>query len=59
VPVLRFIMSDDNAIHFEGISFYRISDDETHAYLVFNKGDELIERKLIYRRLTDPVTSTP
>jgi hypothetical protein len=59
VPVLRFIMSDDNAIHFEGISFYRISDDETHAYLVFHKGDELIERKLIYRRLADPVASTP
>ena len=59
VPVLRYIMSDDNAIHFEGISFYRISDDETHAYLVFHKGDELIERKLVYRRLADAVASTP
>jgi hypothetical protein len=59
VPVLRFIESDDKAVHFEGISFYRISDDETHAYLVFHKGDDLVERKLIYRRLTEPVAPTP
>jgi hypothetical protein len=59
VPVLPFIKADENSIHFEGISFYRISDDETHAYLVFHKGDELIERKLIYRRQAGPTAATP
>lgn len=50
---LRFVKSEDNAVHFHGISFYRISDDEMHAWLVFGSGDTLREEKLVYRRFPD------
>lgn len=46
----RFIKSEDDAVHFSGISFYRISDDEIHAYLVLRNGEKIGEEKLIYRR---------
>ena len=46
----RYIMSDDDAIHFSGISFYRIDDDTLHGYLVMRSGDEVREEKLVYRR---------
>ncbi len=59
VPVLPFIKSGESSVHFDGISFYRISDNEVHAYLVFRKGDGLIERKLVYRRQTDSTAATP
>ena len=46
----RFVSADDNAIHFSGLSFYRIGDDEMHAYLVMRSGDAVREEKLVYRR---------
>jgi hypothetical protein len=46
----RYIMSDDNAIHFSGISFYRIDDDNMVGYIVFRNGDDIREEKLVYRR---------
>ena len=47
----RFVRADDDAVHFSGISFYRISDDEMHAYLVLrNKDGKVWEEKLVYRR---------
>ncbi len=46
----RYIMSDDDAIHFSGISFYCVDEDTMHAYLVMRSGDELREEKLVYRR---------
>jgi hypothetical protein len=46
----RFIEANDNAIHFSGISFYRISPDELHVYLAMRRGEELGEEKLVYRR---------
>ena len=46
----RYIMSEDDAIHFSGISFYRIDDDTMHAYLVLRSGGEIREEKLVYRR---------
>ncbi len=46
----RFIRADGDALHFSGISFYRIDDDEMHAYLVMRSGDSLREEKLVYRR---------
>ena len=46
----RFVKAEENAIHFSGISFYRISDDEMHGYIVMRKGDEVREEKLTYRR---------
>ena len=47
---LRFIKAEDNAVHFHGISFYRVSEDEMHAWLVFGSGESLREEKLVYRR---------
>lgn len=46
----RFIKSEEHAVHFSGISFYRISDDEIHAYLVLNRQGNIREEKLVYRR---------
>lgn len=47
----RFVKAEDNAIHFSGISFYRISDDEMHAYLVMRRKDGTVrEEKLVYWR---------
>lgn len=47
----RYIMSDENAIHFSGLSFYRIDDDTMHGYIVFRNGEEIREEKLVYRRV--------
>ena len=41
----------ENALHFAGLSFYRLGADELHAYLVMRKGEELHEEKLVYRRI--------
>ena len=46
----RYIMSDDDAVHFSGISFYRTDDDNMVGYIVFRNGDEIREEKLVYRR---------
>ena len=46
----RFIKAEKNALHFSGISFYRINDDEMHAYIVMRSGDEVREEKLVYHR---------
>jgi hypothetical protein len=46
----RFVKAEDNAIHFSGISFYRIDADTMHAYLVLRSGEEIREEKLVYRR---------
>lgn len=47
---MRFIQGDEHAVHFEGISFYRVGEDEVHAWLVFGQGETLREEKLVYRR---------
>jgi hypothetical protein len=46
----RFIRAEEDAVHFSGISFYRIGDDEMHAFLVMRSGEEIREQKLVYRR---------
>ena len=46
----RFIRADPDAVHFSGLSFYRIDETTVHAYLAANFGDGLREEKLIYRR---------
>jgi hypothetical protein len=46
----RFIKAEEDALHFSGISFYRISDDEMHAYIVMRQGEEIREEKIVYRR---------
>ncbi len=46
----RFIRAESDAIHFSGISFYRIDDDEMHGYVAMRGEDKIYEEKLIYRR---------
>lgn len=46
----RFVKSEENEVHFSGISFYRIDDDTMHGYIVFRNGDDVREEKLVYRR---------
>lgn len=46
----RLISIEESAIHFSGLSFYRINADEIHAYLILHSGEKRWEEKLIYRR---------
>jgi len=46
-----FIRADENALHFSGISFYRIDENEMHAYLVMRDGENIREEKLVYKRI--------
>lgn len=46
----RFIKAERDALHFSGISFYRVDTDTMHAYLVMRSGEEVREEKLVYRR---------
>ena len=46
----RLVSIEPDAVHFSGLSFYRVNDDEMHAYIVFRNGDEVREEKLVYRR---------
>ncbi len=45
-----FVKADESAIHFSGLSFYRINDQEVHGYIVLRQGDRVREEKMIYRR---------
>jgi hypothetical protein len=47
----RLVKAEDAAVHFSGLSFYRINDDEMHSYLTFRDGDSVREEKLVYRRV--------
>jgi len=49
----RFISAEEDAIHFSGISFYRIDADTLHGYLVMRSGDDIREEKLVYHRQQD------
>lgn len=49
----RFIKVEEDALHFSGISFYRISDDEMHAYIVMRTDDEIREEKIVYYRVKE------
>ncbi|MEM8815762.1 MAG: DUF6265 family protein [Pseudomonadota bacterium] len=46
----RFIRADEGAIHFSGLSFYRIDADTMLGYVAMRNGDEIREEKLTYRR---------
>lgn len=37
-------------VHFSGLSFYQISDDEMHAYIAMHNEEKVWEEKLVYRR---------
>lgn len=46
----RLVLLEKDAVHFSGISFHRVNDDEIHAYLALHDGDKVWEEKLIYHR---------
>lgn len=46
----RFVKAEADAVHFSGISFYRIDANTMHAYLVMRSGDDVREERLVYRR---------
>ena len=46
----QFIRTEPDAIHFSGISFYRMGNDEIHGYVAMRRGEEIYEEKLVYRR---------
>ena len=50
----RFVKAEPDAVHFSGISFYRIDDETMHAYIVMRSGDSVREEKLLYRRSALP-----
>ena len=47
----RLVRVEPDAVHFSGISFYSVSDDEIHTYLALHDGDTVWEEKLVYRRV--------
>jgi hypothetical protein len=46
----RFIKAEEAAVHFSGLSFYRIDDDTLHGYIVMRSGEDVGEKKLVYHR---------
>ena len=46
----RLVGIEENAIHFSGISFYRIDDEKMYAYLALSNGDKVWEEKLTYNK---------
>jgi len=48
----KLVAIEKDAIHFSGLSFYRINDQEMHAYLAMRLSDGTIkEEQLIFNRL--------
>ena len=46
----RLVKLDENAVHFSGLSFYRIDDNEIHAFITMHHEGTVREEKLVYRR---------
>ena len=46
----RLVAFDEDAVHFSGLSFHRISDDEIHGFIAMHSKGEVHEEKLIYHR---------
>jgi hypothetical protein len=47
----KLVRIDDNAVHFSGISFYRVGEDRMEVYLVMRSGEILREERLTYQRV--------
>ena len=47
----RLVGIEADALHFDGLSFYRLGDDELHAYLLMSSGEEVHEEKIVYQRV--------
>lgn len=46
----RLVKVAEDAVHFSGLSFHRISDDEIHAYLALSGEGKTWEEKLVFKR---------
>ncbi len=46
----RFVKFEADAVHFEGISFYRNDENNMHAFIVMKHEGEVREEKMVYRR---------
>ena len=46
----RLVAFDENAVHFSGLSFHRISENEIHGYIAMHSKGEVREEKLTYHR---------
>ena len=46
----RYVKKDADAVHFEGISFYRTDENNMHAFIVMKHEGTVREEKIVYRR---------
>jgi len=46
----RLVSVAPGEVHFSGLSFHQVSDDEIHAYIAFHNDEKVWEEKLVYRR---------
>jgi len=46
----RFVKVEADAVHFEGISFYRIDENNLHAFIVMKHEGNVREERMVYRR---------
>jgi len=46
----RLVGIEPGAVHFSGLSFYQISEDEIHTYIALHNDEKVWEEKLVYRR---------
>jgi hypothetical protein len=47
----RLVRVDEDAVHFSGLSFYRVDDDRIDGYIAMRTAEGLREEKLVYRRV--------
>lgn len=46
----RLVSIEPGAVHFSGLSFYQINEDEIHTYIALHNDEKVWEEKLVYRR---------
>ena len=46
----RFVKYEADAMHFQGLSFYRIDENTMNAFIVLKHEGEVREEKMVYRR---------
>ena len=50
----RLIRTGEDALHFSGISFYRVDDNRMEAYLLMRRDGESVVERLDYQRVSVP-----
>lgn len=46
----KLVKAEEDAVYFSGLTFFRISDDEIHAYIAFKSEEGSREEKLVFHR---------